>query len=218
MSHVLEHLVDVEAELLAIAKVLSPTGSIFLEVPNRGGARTLPIDDNRSHLHFFCATSLTRLLARLGLETVSTATNARLDARYSDSLRVIAKPFRTPVWSSALFSQAPAFPEQERIVVWGAGSAAYELLANFFELDKVSFFIDRNAKSAGSYCLGIPVRPPDDLGPEPRTILVNSIDFAELHFRGDPPQIPEHPPSIGQARRSHRRARFQRRSQGAFSR
>lgn len=178
MSHVLEHLVDPGAELSAMRDVLSPKGVIFLEVPNRGGARGLPIDDNRSHLHFFCATSLTRLVSNYGLEALATATNVRLDARYADSLQVAVRRFEVPKWSGTLLSDHPALANDNEVVVWGAGSLADELLANFFDPQKIAFFIDTNPDKAGTTCLGRPVRGPEALGSTRRTVLVNSIDFA----------------------------------------
>ena len=179
MSHVLEHLNDPAAELEAMLKVLAPRGTLFLEVPNGAGHRRLAIDDNRSHLHFFSASSLVRLLANVGFETIATATDVRLDARYADSLQVMARRFETPTWSPTSLSDHPLLAGETRIVVWGAGSLADELLANAFDAGRIDFFIDRDPAKAGTTCLGREVRAPDALGQEPRTILINSIDFAE---------------------------------------
>src|SRR5207248_112475 len=102
----------------AMSTVLAPGGAIFLETPNGSGNRRLPIDDNRAHLHFFCLSSMSRLLAEEGLETAAAATDVQLDARYADSLQVIARPFRLPAWSPSLLSQHQALDGNERIVVW----------------------------------------------------------------------------------------------------
>ena len=67
---------------------------------------------------------------------------------------------------------------EERVVVWGAGSLTIELLANFFDPARIDFFIDRDPAKQGSTVLGREVRAPEALGSEPRTILLNSIDFA----------------------------------------
>jgi len=179
MSHVIEHIDDPAAEVRAIKQVLNPGGAIFLEAPNGSGHRRLPIDDNRAHLHFFSPTSLTRMLAMEGLNTVSTATDARLDERYADSLRVVARVFQPPMWSRTLLSDHPALAGENEIVVWGAGDVADEMLANFFDRDRIAYFVDRNAAKQRSLCLGRPVRAPEVLGSTPRTILINSIDFAE---------------------------------------
>jgi SAM-dependent methyltransferase len=179
MSHVLEHIEDPAAEIGAIKRVLKPQGVLFLEVPNGAGNRRLPIDDNRAHVHFFSATSLTRLLANSGLVTVAAATDVLLDARYADSLQVMARRFEPPRWSATLLSDRLASTHPEAMVVWGAGSLAEELLANFFDPAKIDFFIDRNPAKLGTEVLGRPVRGPDALGRKPRTVLINSIDFAD---------------------------------------
>ncbi len=178
ISHVLEHIEEVGQELRAIRRVLKPSGALFVEVPNRAGNRALPFDDNRSHLHFFSAASLLRLLAEAGLEAVEVATGARLDDRYADSLRVIARPFEPPRPAPRLFSERLG-EAQERLVVWGAGSLADELLANFLDIATIEFFIDRNPAKVGGELLGRPVKGPEALSAEPRTVLVNSIDFAD---------------------------------------
>ena len=139
----------------------------------------MPVDDNRSHLHFFSTSSLTWLLARFGLETIATASGVRLDARYSDSLQVMARRFRTPTWSSTMLSDHAALVDIDKIVVWGAGSLAEELIVNYFDTDKIDYFVDRNSEKVGTPCLGRPVRSPESIGEAPRTILVNSIDFAD---------------------------------------
>lgn len=178
MSHVLEHLDDPAAELAAMRRVLGDGGAIFIEVPNLAGHRKLPIDDNRSHLHFFSTTSLARMLANAGLEIVATQTDAWLDARYADSLRVVARPFAMPHWQSGLLSSHPALGDDPTIVVWGAGSLTDEMLANFFDPARIDFFVDRDPAKQGTTLLGRPVRAPEDIGTTPRTVLLNSIDFA----------------------------------------
>jgi SAM-dependent methyltransferase len=177
MSHVLEHLEAPWDELDAIVRVLGPDGALFLEVPNQSGNRGLPIDDNRSHFHFFSVRSLSHLLATKGLDTVAALTDARLDARYADSLRVIARRFRAPQWSSTLLSDK-TLEDAGSIIVWGAGSLADEVLANFFDPQRIAFFIDRDPAKQGGLRLGRPVRGPDALPTSPSTILINSIDFA----------------------------------------
>ena len=178
MSHVLEHLEDPAAELKAMVEVLKPRGAIFIEVPNGAGHRKLPIDDNRSHLHFFTTTSLARLLARHGLEVIASATDAWLDPRYADSIRVVARRFALPAPAPTLLSDHPLLAGTEKIVVWGAGSLTQEMLANFLDPARIDFFVDRDPAKQGSTLLGCPVKGPEALAGEPRTVLLNSIDFA----------------------------------------
>jgi len=178
MSHVLEHIQDPATQLAAMKGVLKPDGVIFIEVPNGSGNRRLPIDDNSSHLHFFSAASLTRMLADQGLETVATATDVPLDARYADSLQIIARTFRIPRWAPTLLSDHPAFEGAKDIVVWGAGCLVQELLSNFFDPRKIAYFVDRDPRKQAGLALGKPIRAPESLAGETGlTILANSIDY-----------------------------------------
>lgn len=177
MSHVLEHIPDPGAEIEAISKVLAPSGVLFVEVPNRSGNLVLPFDDNRSHIHFFSASSLTRLLSTNGLEVIEVRSGARLDARYSDSLQIIARPFDLPDMSWRL-SGLEAIGSEGDLVVWGAGSLVEEVLANFVNLERIACFVDRDPRKHGMTIRGKPVIAPEALPARPATILVNSIDFA----------------------------------------
>ncbi len=95
----------------------------------------------------------------------------------ADSLRVLAREFAVPVPTPDLLSKRLG-PTDDKVVVWGAGSLVQEILANFFDPARIDFFIDRNPDKVGTELLGRPVRGPDALGHEPRTVLINSIDFA----------------------------------------
>jgi hypothetical protein len=129
-------------------------------------------------LHFFSITSLAQLLAKEGLEIVATATDVQLDSRYADSLQVVARPFRLPKWPPGFLSDHPLLKNESSIVVWGAGSLAIEVLANFFDVAKIEFFIDKDTAKWGTTLLDRPVLGPEALGHRPRTVLLNSVDFA----------------------------------------
>lgn len=178
ISHVLEHIADVRSEVAAMKRQLKPQGIMFVEVPNGAGHRHLPIDDNWSHLHFFSVTSLARLLADQGMNIAATATGVMLDARYADSLQVVARQYELPSWKANFLSDHPLLAGESKIVVWGAGSVAEEILGNFFDRMKIDFFIDKNKSKQGTTLLGCPVRGPEALGNSPRTIILASVDFA----------------------------------------
>jgi trans-aconitate methyltransferase len=179
MSHVLEHLDDPAAEIRAMAKALATNGRIFIEVPNQSGHPRLPIDDNRFHIHFFSPASLSRLLALEGFNVIAMRTGVRLDARCTDAMQVVAQRFSIPVWSQSMISDHPDLGGDQEIVVWAAGGTANALLANFFDLSRIAFFVDRDVAKQGGLCLGRPILSPDVIGQEPRTILINSIDFVD---------------------------------------
>ena len=177
-SHCLEHLDDPSATIAAMRRALKPDGLMFIETPNRSGHARLPFDDNRSHIHFFGVLSLTRLLARHGLETVAVETGARLDARYSDSVRVLARAHAAPVVESRLLSDHPKLAGVDKFVVWGAGRMVEEMLEHYFDPQRIAFFIDKDERKHGTLRFGAPVRGPDALAQGANWIvLVNSLEM-----------------------------------------
>ncbi|MGP8245709.1 MAG: class I SAM-dependent methyltransferase [Bryobacteraceae bacterium] len=177
-SHCLEHLDDPSATIAAMRRALKPDGLMFIETPNRSGHARLPFDDNRSHIHFFGVLSLTRLLARHGLETVAVETGARLDARYSDSVRVLARAHAAPVVESRLLSDHPKLAGVDKLVVWGAGRMVEEMLEHYFDPQRIAFFIDKDERKHGTLRFGAPVRGPDALAQGANWIvLVNLLEM-----------------------------------------
>ena len=120
-----------------------------------------------------------RLMAREGLETAAIRTGVRLDARCTDAMQVVARRFALPTWSKTRMSDHSLLEGASEIVVWGAGGLVEILLANYFDPARIDFFIDRNGGKRDWVCLGRPIRPPEALGSSPRTVLINSVDFAE---------------------------------------
>ncbi len=180
-SHCLEHLDDPSAMIAAMRRALKPTGMIFAETPNRSGHSRLPFDDNRSHIHFFSTLSLARLLARHDFEVTAAETGARLDARYSDSLRVLAKSHNVPGADTRLLSDHPSLAGVDKVVVWGAGRMVEEMLEHYFDPARIDFFIDKDARKHGTLRLGRPVRGPDAIDTGSNwTVLVNSLEMEAL--------------------------------------
>ena len=176
-SHCLEHLDDPSATIAAMQHAMKPDGLVFLETPNRSGHARLPFDDNHSHLHFFGASSLTRLMARHGLEAIAVETGARLDARYSDCLRVLARRHALPAADATLLSSHPALSGVDKLVVWGAGRMVDEMLAPFFDPAQIAFFVDTDVRKQGSLRLGARVRDPSALETgSPWVVLINSLE------------------------------------------
>jgi SAM-dependent methyltransferase len=184
-SHCLEHLDDPSAMIAAMRRALKPDGMIFAETPNRSGHSRLPFDDNRSHIHFFSVLSLTRLLARHDFEVIAAETGARLDARYSDSLRVLAKIREVPKADARLLSNHPSLASVDKVVIWGAGRMVEEILDHYFDPARINFFIDKDARKHGTRRLGAPVRGPEALDEGSSwTVLINSLEM-ESQIRAD---------------------------------
>lgn len=178
-SHVLEHLEEPFEMLQSMKRVLKRNGLLFIETPNQSGHSRLLFDDNRAHLHFFCSASLTRILSRVGFEIIALETGSRLDARYSDCLRVIAQWRETPPEPNALvLSNAVQIDEKDKVVFWGAGRMVDEILAHYFDAKKISFFVDRDASKHGCLRMGVPVYSSEALKQGSGwCIIINSLEM-----------------------------------------
>lgn len=81
---VLEHLVDLDASLEQIARVLEPGGLVYIEVPDVTAFADWPNapyqDFSTEHLIFFSPSSLTTAMKRAGFSVVWLEQNARLQA------------------------------------------------------------------------------------------------------------------------------------------
>ena len=192
LSHCLEHMEDINGAIQSVRRAVNANGKIFIEVPNQSGHPDLAFDDNRSHIHFFGTSSLCRLLAKHGLETIMAQTGAWHDARYPDCLRIIARPQATeavrPLLSVRLASLGIG-----KVVIWGAGRMVSEMFAHYMDPASIDFFVDRDPKKHGQILLGAPVRPIEALKHGCHTVLIGSIEF-EASIRS---QIQEQFPRSG---------------------
>jgi SAM-dependent methyltransferase len=177
-SHCLEH-VEGPARLVAdMLRALRPGGALFIEVPNMSGHPALANDDNRSHIHFFSIASLSRLLIDAGLQIVACATGARLDARYPDSIRAIARNAERIVQPSRPLSDHPMISAEDAVVFWGAGRMAEEMIDLYFDTAKIAYFVDRDPAKHGLVKCGAPIRAPETLrGDAGRLIVINSLEM-----------------------------------------
>jgi len=116
-------------------------------------------------------------MARHGLEAIAVETGARLDARYSDCLRVLARRHALPAADATLLSSHPALSGVDKLVVWGAGRMVDEMLAPFFDPAQIAFFVDTDVRKQGSLRLGARVRDPSALETgSPWVVLINSLE------------------------------------------
>lgn len=71
MSHVLEHIKDINNFLKTITSCLNSNGLIYIEVPNSSSDFFEERCDTESHIHFFTENSLKKVLSNTGLEILS---------------------------------------------------------------------------------------------------------------------------------------------------
>lgn len=106
MFHVFEHLADPVASLRAIARVLAPTGFLFIEVPDSAGMSAPGNTFFRAHTLYFTAHSLVAVARAAGLEMVANNfedhANLRILLRKADAAGLAAQAAQQdalPAWS-----------------------------------------------------------------------------------------------------------------------
>ncbi len=177
MSQVLEHFPDPVEAVGTISRIMSERAHFFLEIPNGSGHVGLSFDDNPAHPHFYSVSSIVRLLDAAGLHCVSLTTGVRTEARYSDSIRVIARRFRPPQINPKLFDPDDAL---NNVIVWCCGITTYDIIPNDFDLNKVRFFVDKNAALWGRKLFGKEIKSPEEIVNHPDSpILISSINVHE---------------------------------------
>jgi SAM-dependent methyltransferase len=88
--HVLEHVSDIRGEVRHWHRLMKPSGTLVMEVPNEAGHPLLSTDANAEHLHQFNAASLSALLYHAGFSVKRLTIGHFESIVYPDSLRVLA--------------------------------------------------------------------------------------------------------------------------------
>ncbi len=179
-SHVLEHLDDIVKTAARLAALIATGGGLFIEVPHGSGHPLLPVDTNPGHLHAFSLESLARLLGGAGLEIVRVADDCFESRRYPRCLRVLSKARTHPIASDRALADRLVLSPSEKLVVWGAGGIARELLLPFFPLDRIAYFVDRDPTLWDTHLDGIPIRDPRSLAAESQVhVLIATLDHEQ---------------------------------------
>ena len=192
LSHVLEHLENLQGAVQKLSRMLRPGGFVYIEVPDAGRyteCLVAPFQDfNTEHINHFSHRTLRRLMAGAGLvpffegvKTIEAAQDIPYPAIFgfyragqvaAESARdeELARKVRAYVEKSQQMLDLmnrrieAAMAGNGRILVWGTGQLTSKLLAKtkLAEADIVSF-IDGNPIHHGEVWMGRPVVSPESL-------------------------------------------------------
>ena len=186
LSHVLEHLVAPLESLRDIRRLMSPRGTLYIEVPNLLEPAVPFGYFTFEHLNYFTPTTLTSLLSVAGFAPVTTETFSNDDGT-SPFYPVIAATFRPSAEMPTVQSdhaaargavaeyRSSAAREEERIralvasvvesvppgrlALWGAGIHTNQLLTlTGMDVSRVGCVFDNDPKKQGRLLLDRPVR------------------------------------------------------------
>ena len=196
LSHVLEHIYDLQKAILNIKSILNKNGKIYIEVPDaRRYAKFYVVPYyyfDIEHINHFDKNSLSTLMGNYGFENVYTQEKVmqvsetikypaffeilELTQTSKDSITEYIKLSENNSINDTL--QKLVF-SQEACVVWGAGNYAKRLLANT-DLIKcnISYFVDQDSTKQGKYINDIEIKHPDALQNFKNTIIVVSALYS----------------------------------------
>jgi len=201
LSHVLEHLEDLQGAAQNFARLLRPGGMVYVEVPDAGRYTDFLIapfqDFNTEHINHFSHRSLRQLLAKVGLvpfieekKTIESAKDVPYpalfgfyrhgkataetgrDEEFVDLMRVYIEKSRQMLTKMNDKIKA-ALGKSRSLIVWGTGQLTSKLLAetSLAQADIVSF-IDSNPIHHGELWMGKPVVSPQSLKDSSAPILI----------------------------------------------
>lgn len=206
LSHVLEHLKDLNGTLQHCAQLLSEGGVLYIETPDAASYPEFTIVPyyffDCEHINHFSLRSLRNLGEKYGLAYIDgkhksyyASTTTLYPAVWAAFRRNASTLPRVPEHDDAardgikkhieLSLSAAAMPEVERfaaqhipIIVWGAGSFAQRLLENSpLARCSIRYFIDNDIRKMGKCINGIHIRLPSEIDSQNTPIVICSALF-----------------------------------------
>lgn len=177
--HVLEHIVDIHAEIRHWLRQLAPAGRMLIEVPNGSGHPLRGWDSHSEHLHFFSATSLCALLEQAGLAVESFSTGHFESPIYADSLRVVARRKRNPEEQRAALLAQFSQVLGTSFVVYGIGGDFRNCVLPLLDQLPVAALVDSDPQRAGEQVGHHVIQTFDPARHSDLPVLVSSLRFKD---------------------------------------
>ena len=204
-ASVLEHLSDLEKNLLKATKLVKEGGVIFISVPdgnNFGKILREPfLEFSIEHINYFTKISLKNLFSKYGFKNIlfeSMRINSyggyALNSLWTKSKKKVQFVFdqigkrrisnyikksskKLEIINNKI---TKLIKTKERIVIWGVGSLTSRLLATT-DLKKanIQYFVDSNSNMQGKKFNNLPVKLPKILKGQSVTVFVSTYIFGE---------------------------------------
>lgn len=203
LSHVLEHVQDLTAALEGLGRLLSPDGTLYVEVPDATryvDYVVAPFQDfNTEHINHFSPRSLRNLLARNGYACVTSGQKDFESApgmpypaifgffRRSGDVPPLERDEELPKRIHAYVERSQTFldeidrrlqavlPASGEVIVFGTGQLAMKLLAeSVLGQAAIAAFADSNPVNHGRTLRGVPVLAPEQIRALPHPIVITS--------------------------------------------
>jgi len=206
LSAVLEHLVEFDAILPKINKMLNDDGLLFVEVPdverfNEFVNQSASFQQfSTEHINYFSKRSLNSLMQRYGFDSIAISQNQnKINAITDPDIFSLLK--KTPISSFAEYEnisskklyQYIAISEKidiqlkekledklkdiSKIIVWGAGTLTLRLLDTVIDSSKILFFVDSNERYHGKKVNELEIKSPLEISSYNEPILISSCSY-----------------------------------------
>lgn len=204
LSHVLEHVQNLDKAIIQMKGVLKPDGFIYIEVPDANRYQDYnfsPFQEfNTEHINHFSLTSLINLFRKNGFEPNHTGHRiiytgpdmpypvVQAFFNFSDNIKPLSHDelLRINILKYIHDSQILINKVDEKIVeinnqysaiiVWGTGQLTMKLLCDTsLKRSKILYFIDANPSTQGRQISGIPIKKPSEINNPDTPILISSI-------------------------------------------
>jgi SAM-dependent methyltransferase len=204
LSHVFEHIYDLQLAVKNISKILKDNGILYLEVPDASRYVDYPVVPyyyfDIEHINHFDERSLTNLTITNGFETIQTGKkefqvserklypavycffrkmNIKKDLIPDFECRNIIKKYIKKSKESNFYPEIQRFVDsKEEIIIWGAGSYTTRLLETS-DLGKCNIiaFIDSDPNKQGNMLFKTKILSPDKIKLFPNPIVIASAVY-----------------------------------------
>jgi SAM-dependent methyltransferase len=206
LTGVMEHIRDLDRTIERFHELLSPTGRVYLEVPDASRLNAnsdAPFQEfSVEHINYFSPASLNNLMSKRGFRTVTSGRALRplhevfIPTAYGlyERSPEPAIPIKDTETEPALLAYIEGCRAQDaslrekirgaipvgggRILVWGVGAHTLRLLATGgLEIAWVEAFVDSNSKYQRRELSGVKVISPEEVRSRPEPILISSRGF-----------------------------------------
>jgi SAM-dependent methyltransferase len=155
--HVLEHIADIQKEVVEWSRLLKTDGIVVVEVPNRSGHPLIEIDHNPEHLHQFTIISLIMIFSRNGFEVCESYSNKFESVLYPDSLRVVFKKKLKAQEAKKILNDKFSVLASRPLLAWGLGGDFQTYVKPFLDDLKFTYLVDSSPQKIGLNINGINV-------------------------------------------------------------
>jgi len=211
LSHVLEHIVDVNVAIKMLIPLLDENGRIYIEVPDASSYNENLVVPfyyfDTEHINHFEEVSLINVGLRNGLRVINIGKkqiDASQSTKYPAIYAVYKKASKTADWKNSAKNSVKDYiklsfnektmkaiiddllKKKEEVVIWGAGNYVMRLLHDTgLEKCNIKYFIDKDPKKHGLKLMDIAIYGPEKLqGIQPEiTIAICSAVFSGDIFK-----------------------------------